>query len=161
MRITSAEARLRGYDPAEVARIKLAEEANREAAELILLIDQAFVSIPKPRITLRVAHALDDEWIVSDERMAELAKQDPEMDWREVSEEKTSRCQVYFSFGDSPGMRFYLPAFLIHFLREFPDYGHDEVYRACVDRTLLDALTEDELAVVDKFVAICQKYDVK
>jgi len=159
MRISSAEARRRGYDPDEIARIKLAEEGQREADELIRLIDQVFTSIPKPRTTLSVARALDDEWIISEERAAELAKEDPETDWRDVPEEKTRACQEYFTFSDAPGWRFYLPAFMTHYLREFPGYGYDAVCWACAGRTHFDDLTADELAVVEKFTALCHKYE--
>jgi hypothetical protein len=77
MRITSAEARQRGYDPDEIARIELDEEGKREADDLVRMIDRVFISIPVPSITLRVARALDDQWNVSNERAAELAKEDP------------------------------------------------------------------------------------
>lgn len=159
MRISSAEARRRGYDPAEIARIELAEEGQREADELIRLIDQVFTSIPMPQCTLRVARALDDEWIISEERAAELAKEDAETDWREVPEEKTRAYQEYFTFADPPGWRFYLPAFMTHYLREFPGYGYDAVYWACCERTYIDDLTSEELAVVEKFVTLCHKYE--
>jgi hypothetical protein len=46
-------------------------------------------------------------------------------------------------------------------LREFPGYGWDAVYLACAQRTYFDDLTADELAVVEKFVALCQKYEVQ
>ena len=89
MRITSAEAKKSGYDPAAVARLELAEAGHREADQLRALINNSFVTVPRARITLRVARALDDEWTISDERAVELANEDPETDWREVSEEKT------------------------------------------------------------------------
>ncbi|HEY1121618.1 MAG TPA: DUF6714 family protein, partial [Haloferula sp.] len=110
---------------------------------------------------LLVARALDNEWVVSDERAADLAKHDPETDWREVSDEKTAACQEYFTFADSPGWRFYLPAYMTHYLREFPGGGEDAVYDACINRTHFDELTADELAIVDKFVALCGKYEVR
>jgi hypothetical protein len=161
MRISSAEARRRGYDPATIARIELDELAWREADELIQAIDRTFISIARPRITLRVARALDDEWNVSDERAAELSKEDPETDWREIPEEKTAAYQEYFTFSDSEGWRFYLPAFMTHYLREFPHYGCDAVYWACAGRTRFDHLTAEELAVVDKFVALCHKHEAR
>lgn len=160
MRITAAEARRRGYDSVTIARIEVDEVAWGEGEELIRLIDQVFVSIPRPATTLRVARALDDEWIVSEERVAELAKEDPETDWREVSDDRTAGCQEYFTFAHSPGgWRFYLPAYMTHYLREFPGGGEDAVYDACIRRTHFDDLTADELAVVEKFVALCQKYE--
>jgi hypothetical protein len=159
MRISSAEARQRGYDPGEVARIALAEEGKREADVLARMIDQVFISIPVPSTTLRVARALDDEWNVSNERAAELAKEDPETDWRDVPKEKTEGCQEYFTFSDPAGWRFYLPAFMTHYLSEFPHYCYDAVYWACVSRDHFDELTPDEIAVTDSFLALCHKYE--
>lgn len=160
MRISSAEARQRGYDPNEIVRIQSAEVGKLEADDLVRTIDRVFVSIPVPPITLRVARALDDEWNISDERAGELAKQDQETDWRDVPKDKTEAYQEYFTFSDPAGWRFYLPAFMSHYLSEFPDYGYDAVYWAGTRRTHFDALTPDEVAVVDKFVALCHKYEM-
>ncbi len=159
MRISSKEARERGYDPAAIARIEAAERGCPEGEELRQLIDRTFTSIPKPATTLRVARALDDEWTITNERATELALEDPETDWRDVPKEKTEGYQEYFIFSDAPGLRFYLPAFMSHYLSGFPDYGYDAVYWACVRRVHFDALAEDEIAVVDKFLALCHKYE--
>lgn len=159
MRISSAEARQRGYDPNEIARIELEEEGKLEADDLVRIIDRVFISIPKPLITLRVARALDDEWNISDERAAELAQDDTETDWRDVPKEKTEGCQEYFTFSNPAGWRFYLPAFMSHYLSEFPDYGYDAVYWACIGRDHFEALTAEEVSVADKFVALCHKYE--
>jgi hypothetical protein len=159
MRISSKEARERGYDSAEIARIEQAEAGRREAEELRQIIDQVFTSIKKPAITLRVARALDDEWNISHKRAAELALEDPETDWRDVSKEKTEAYQEYFTFSDPPGWRFYLPAFMSHYLSEFPDYGYDAVYCACSSRKHIDDLTADELSVVDRFLELCHRYE--
>lgn len=159
MRISSAEARQRGYDPQEIARIEWAEKGRLEANDLMRTIDRVFTSPPVPLITLRVARALDDEWNVSDERATELVKEDPETNWRDVPKEKTEAYQEYFTFSDSSGWRFYLPAFMSHYLSEFPDYGHDAVYWACIRRDHFDTLTADEVAVTDQFIALCHKYE--
>ena len=159
MKISSSEARERGFDPDEIVRIERAEAGQREADQLRDLIDKTFVNIPPPRTTLRVARALDDEWEISERRAAELANQDPETDWREVSEEKTKVYQEYFNFSNAAGWRFYLPAFMTHYLSDFPDYSWDAVYWACVRREKFDELREEEIAVVEKFVALCQKYE--
>ena len=159
MRISSTEARERGYDPSEVARIEQAEAGQREAGELRKLIDRTFTSIPKPETTLRVARALDDEWTITPQRAAELALEDSESDWRDVPKEKTEAYQEYFTFSDPPGWRFYLPAFMTHYLTEFPDYGYDAVYWACSRRDHIGDLTEDELAVVDRFLDLCHRYE--
>lgn len=159
MRISSKEARERGYDPVSVACIERAEAGQREADALRQRIDETFTSIPKPSTTLRVARALDDEWWITEERAAELALEDPETDWRDVPKAKTEAYQEYFTFSDPPGWRFYLPAFMSHYLTEFPDYGYDSVYWACCRREHIGELTEEELAVVDKFLELCHRYE--
>lgn len=159
MRISSTEARERGYDPSEIARIEQAEEGQREAEELRQIIDQVFASSKKPATTLRVARALDDEWTVSPNRAAELALEDPETDWRDISKEKTENYQEYFTFSDPPGWRFYLPAFMSHYLSEFPNYGYNAVYDACSSRKYICDLTTDEISVVDRFLDLCHRYE--
>ncbi|GEM_PF-6975259 len=158
-RITSFEAKRRGYCPSEVAEIEFAEEGQKEANALMELINLTFVSIPKPKITQRVARALDDEWNLTKERAVELAKTDPETDWREVSKEKTIAYQEYFSFSDPSGVRFYLPAYMSHYLSDFPNNGYDAVYWACVKQGNFDEMTEAELQVAEKFVSLCHKYE--
>ncbi len=159
MRISSTEARKRGYDPSEVARIEKAEEGQREADELIRVIDRVFTSIPRPTTTLRVARALDDEWTVSPQRATELSREDPETDWRDVPKKKTEAYQEYFTFADPPGRRFYLPAFLTHYLSEFPDYGYDAVYLACRNPEHIGELSAEELEVVNRFLDLCRRYE--
>ena len=159
MRISSTEAQERGYDPSEIARIEQAEAGQSEAQELRQIIDQTFTSISKPETTLRVARALDDEWTITPQRARELALEDPETDWRDVPKEKTESYQEYFTFSDAPGWRFYLPAFMTHYLSEFPDYGYEAVYWACCSREHIGDLTEDELAVVDRFLELCRRYE--
>lgn len=48
---------------------------------------------------------------------------------------------------------------MTHYLREFPNGGEDAVHDACIRRTDFDDLKEDELAIVDRFVALCHKYE--
>ncbi len=140
-------------------RIEIAEEARCEAEKLHKVIDETFTNIPKPLITQRVARALDDEWNVSVERSKELAKDDPETDWREVSKEKTEAFQEYFTFSNASGIRFYLPAYMTHYLSEFPGYGYDAVYWTCVRKADFEQLTESELKVIEDFLALCNKYE--
>lgn len=154
---------MRGYDSAVIAEIERKEAvialSRPQAEELSRLIDLTFQSIPRPEITLRVARARDDEWNVSPERALELAAEDPETDWRDVPKEKTESYQEYFTFADAKGWRFYLPAFMTHYLSEFPDYGWDAVYEACVSMARVEELTEAELKLVKKFVELCDRYE--
>ncbi|QYY36165.1 DUF6714 family protein [Ruficoccus sp. ZRK36] len=159
MEISSKEARGRGYEADEIARIELSEEGHLEATKLLKRIDQTFVNIPKPAITLSVAREIDECWTVTPKRAAELALEDPETDWREVSKEKVKAFQEYFSFSDAPGWRFYLPAFMSHYLRDFPHNGYNAVYQACLNREHIDELPKAEMEIVDAFVSLCQKYD--
>ncbi|MGJ8654836.1 MAG: DUF6714 family protein [Akkermansiaceae bacterium] len=159
MRISSQEARDRGYDPSEITRIKKAEAGYAEALKLRDLIENTFTSIPKPKITLRVARGLDDEWEISPQRLTQLSLEDPESNWREISKAKTECYQEYFTFSDPEGWRFYLPAYMCHYLSEFPDYGYDAVYTACSSRQQIKELTEEELKILDRFLELCNQYE--
>lgn len=128
---------------------------------LLSRIAREFRDVPAPRITLHVARAYDDEWTVSQERGEELQAEDPEASWQEVSDEKIECFQEYFTFSDSEGWRFYLPAFMSHFLREFPSRGFDAVCSA-VRRPddKLELLTEGQRRCVDEFKALCDSYHI-
>lgn len=96
---------------------------------------------------------------LSEERFAELARLDPEQHWTEVSAEATREFQEYFAFSDAEGWRFYLPAFLRHYLAEFPLCGYDAVVYACQRRTHFDLLTQAQVAFVDQFLALCRTWE--
>lgn len=157
---TAAEARARGFDPDVVAQMELDEEAQAEAAVLIREIEAAFEGVPRPRITRSVATGYDDEWILSEERVRELAAQDPEQRWQEVPDEGMQRCQEYFSFSDAEGWRFYLPAYLCLDLRGFPRCEWYAVRYACEHATHLDLLTNAQMACVMRFLELCRRHDL-
>lgn len=133
--------------------------AHAEAMNLGGRLPAVFGDPPRPRITLHVARGLDDEWNLSEERIAELSALDPEQHWTEVSAESTRRFQEYFTFSDAEGWRFYLPAFLRHYLAEFPLSGWDAVYWACVERKHFDLFTPEQVAFVDEFVSLCRSWE--
>ncbi|MBK8475899.1 MAG: hypothetical protein IPL39_06180 [Opitutaceae bacterium] len=159
LRFNPEEMRLRGFDPRAIAEAQLAKEANTAAAVLIKDIEVTFGRIPRPRITRSVARGLDDEWTLSDDRARELALEDPEQDWRDVSAETINSYQEYFNFADAEGCRFYLPAFMREYLRGFPQESYDAVYWVCTKPEKLTALNEAERACVTKFMDLCHKYE--
>jgi hypothetical protein len=156
--ITAAEAKARGYDPASVRQYEAIERARAEALKLIPDIEAAFEGVPRPQITLSVAKGYDDEWNLTDERIEELAAQDPERVWQDVSDEALEARQEYFTFSDAAGWLFYLPAFMCHYLRRFPADDWDAVYQACGRRTHFDLLNEAQLRCVDRFIELCRKH---
>ncbi|MFO1451371.1 MAG: DUF6714 family protein [Opitutaceae bacterium] len=158
LRFDPAEMRARGYDTASVAEAERAFEARTKAYTLLSRIDATFQGIPKPAITLSVAAALDDEWLVSKDRMEELRASDLETSWRDVSEEAVRAHQSYFTFADAEGCRFYLPAYMVAYLRDFPYSGYDAVYWACIDSAKIAALTIEEKECAGAFVDLCHEY---
>lgn len=84
-----------------------------------------------PRITLSFVRSYNDEWNLSEDRIAELATRDPEQTWEDVTDSAIQTSREYFNFSDAEGWLFYLPAYLCHYLRDFPDCGWDAVYFAC------------------------------
>jgi hypothetical protein len=156
--ITAAEAKARGFDPATVRQYEAIERARAEALQLIPAIEAAFEGVPRPQTTLSVAKGYDDEWNLSAERIEELSAQDPECVWQDVPDHAIEARQEYFTFADPPGWLFYLPAFMCHYLRKFPDDGWDAVYQACQRKTHFDLLNEAQLGCVNRFLKLCGKH---
>lgn len=156
--ITSAEARERGYDRDVIAGLELEEEGRQKALLLIEDIRVAFSGVPRPRITLSVARGYDEEWVLSDERVLELSCRDPEQCWEDVTDESMRSCQEYFCFADEEGWRFYLPAFMCHDLRDFPNHGGGAAHYACEAGRGLGLLTDQQMACVIRFAELCSQY---
>lgn len=135
------------------------KEARREAVALIPRIEKAFEDMgPPPKVTLRVARALDDEWHFPEARRRELAAEDPEENWQEVSDEKIEVYHEYFTFADDEGRRFYLPAYLRHYLRRYPGCCWDAVVGACECYAVSMGLNDEQLACVHAFLELRERY---
>lgn len=133
--------------------------AHAEAIKLVERLPEVFGDPPRPKITLHVARGYDDEWTLSEERIRELAALDPEQHWMDVPAEITRQIQEYFIFSDAEGWRFYLPAFLRHYLAEFPLSGWDAVYWACTERKHFDLITPEQAAFIDEFLDLCHSWE--
>lgn len=134
--------------------------AHEEAMGLAVRLPEVFGNPPRPRITLHVARGYDDEWTLSEDRVLELAALDPERHWTDITMESTRRFHEYFSFSDAEGWRFYLPAFLRHFLADFPLSRWDAVHHACLRRDHFDLISPNQAAFIDEFLVLCQTWDV-
>lgn len=127
-------------------------EIRAEIRRLMEEIAVAFEGVPRPSTTRSVADAIDDEWIISVERAAEVARKDPEQRWQDVTDEMIVGSSNYFTFSDSEGWRFYLPAHLMYWLRNFPDADSDAGPKACVeDHPRFESLDARQLAAVRGF----------
>ena len=153
------ELKARGYSPESLDLYDLWRQAHREAQLLAARLPEVFGDPPRPSITLHVARGYDDEWMLSMERGKELTAMDPEQHWTEVSAEAVASFQEYFTFSDAEGWRFYLPAYLRHYLAEFPLYGWTAVHTACVCRDHFDLLTREQVAFIDEFLALCRTWE--
>lgn len=157
--LSSAEAKVRGYDRDVVAALELEEEGKQKAMALIQDIRVAFRGVPRPKITLNVAKGYDDEWVLSESRIQELSSQDLEQCWEDVTHESIRFCQEYFCFSDDEGWRFYLPAFMCYHLIEFPHHGYDAAFQACDSGRSLGALNDAQMACVLRYVELCRQYE--
>ena len=127
---------------------------------LLKRIDAAFDGVPRPRVTKSVARGYDDEWVLHEERIAELSRLDPEQKWTDVTEDGVRFFQEYFTFSDAEGWRFYLPAHMRFYLLGFPDYGWDAVYWACsYPEPKFELLSSEQKACVDEFLAIIHEVE--
>ena len=150
----------RGYDVSSPSGSRYVEMCKR-VESLLVDIDLHFEGVKPPRITLHVARAYDDDWTVSRERAEELKARDPESTWQEVSRDKIEDFQEYFTFADSEGWRFYLPAFMRHFLIEFPNGGYVAVCTAARrEDDRLELLNQNQQRCVSEFVSLCDDYGV-
>ena len=153
------ELKSRGYSRETLDLYDSWREAHGEALKLAARLPGVFGDPPRPRITLSVARGYDDEWTLSNERVAELRAFDPEQHWMEVSAEAVQSAQEYFNYADAEGWRFYLPAFLQHYLAGFPLYQWGAVHTACVRRDHFDLISAEQVAFVDEFLTLCQKWE--
>lgn len=153
------ELRSRGCSPESLELYDLWAAANAEAQNLAARIPLVFGDPPRPRITLHVARGYDDEWTLSESRVAELAALDPELHWTEVTDDAIQCFQEYFCFTDGEGCRFYLPAYLRHYLAGFPLSGWDAVRFACENRLYFDLLTNAQIEFVNEFLELCRVWE--
>lgn len=135
-------------------------EICRRIDKLIEDIHAAYDGVPRPLTTLHVGRALDDEWFISPQRAEELRLLDPEQTWQEVPKEKIEYFQEYFTFSDPEGWRFYLPAFMLAFLKEFPNNGFVAICSAARDRTHIDLLTKSQLQCLTDFTTLCRQFGI-
>ncbi|OHC21964.1 MAG: hypothetical protein A3J71_13270 [Pseudomonadales bacterium RIFCSPHIGHO2_02_FULL_60_43] len=85
--------------------------------ELISTIEEAFGGVLQPQgITLHVAEAHDNYDYEHDEQHRQ---KDFMGRWQDVPIEHIEKCQAALSFVDRVGMKFYLPAYMIWFLKNF------------------------------------------
>lgn len=86
-----------------------------DRAELIAFITKAFDGVPQPEsITLHVAEAHDEYDYENDEMHR---RKDFVGRWQDVPEHDIQSCQTALSYVDKIGMRFYLPAYMVWYLR--------------------------------------------
>lgn len=94
-----------------------------ELEELIGVIESAFDGVPQPDdITLHVAEAHDN---YDYDHNAKHREKDFIGRWQDVPSEHIQRCRAALSFVDKVGMRYYLPAYMTWYLRNF---GSDVVF---------------------------------
>ena len=138
------------YDPI-VRRLRTSPVKD----ELLQRIHKAYAGIPRPtRITKRVAEALDDEWVFSEERWAELYALDTEQQWTDLTDADIEQFCFILPWLDDESLRFYLPAFMCYCLRRFPDEGHRAVcdaQDACASPDRKSVFSQEQLACVHAF----------
>ncbi|MBI39755.1 MAG: hypothetical protein CMF59_09155 [Leptospiraceae bacterium] len=85
--------------------------------EVIQSIQAAFHGVPQPaKITLHVAEAHDNYDYGHD---ADHRKKDYRGPWQEIPDEHIENCQCALSYLDPEGFRFYLPAFMVWYLKNY------------------------------------------
>jgi hypothetical protein len=133
--------------------------ASRNDVERVrTLIERGFADAVRPsKVTKRVALALDDEWLVDEERRRELMAEDPEQRWEDLSDADVEEfCSILPSL-DEEGLQFYLAAFMSYALRRFPSEGHraiSDIHDLCAGPKWQNALRPEQIGAVREFEAL-------
>ena len=116
---------------------------NKE--ELIELINESFDGVPQPEtLTIHVAEAHDDYDYDNDQ---EHHKNDFIGRWQDVPDEHIKKCHTALSYLDKIGMRFYLPAYMVWYLRNF---GTDVIWSDHTLYSLNDHADNEQLSEYHK-----------
>lgn len=78
--------------------------------DVVSAIESAFAGVPRGRVTLHEAEAMDRR--LSIEEATAARKRDPESDWRDVPAASIEECRAALCFVDADSWRFYLPAYM-------------------------------------------------
>jgi hypothetical protein len=118
---------------------------------MLRVIEATFVAIPRPDCTKRVAEALDDEWIVTPERAAELRQLDTEQQWQDLKPKEIYTFSSVLFWISPEGFRFYFPAFLRYSIENW-HRSHDLVQKEVMEvigrkPVLVNSLTAAEARV--------------
>jgi|ERR1700677_2324741 len=126
--------------------------------ELLQQIGKAFGDVSRPtRVTKRVAQALDDEWVFSEERWKELYDRDHEILWTDLSDKDLEEYCFILPWLDDEGLLFYLPAFMCYSLRHFPEETHRAIFSTvdiCSDFEKYRIFNPEQLVCVKLFADI-------
>ena len=143
----------RGYDPASIPAW------SHKVSDLVSRIKKEFENPQRPLVTFHVARAYDDEWVVSNDRGYELRALDTELHWQDISDSSIETFSEYFTFSDSDGWKFYIPAFMLHSIRCFPSTSYDVAYVACHSLRSVETFTEDQITVLKDFAALWKQVE--
>ncbi|MBU44028.1 MAG: hypothetical protein CMN76_12470 [Spirochaetaceae bacterium] len=89
--------------------------------QVIELIQSAFDGVPQPdKLTLHVAEA-HDNWDYDNDAIH--WKKDHKGPWQDVPDDHLEECQFALSYLDPVGFRYYLPAFMVWYLRNYSHPG--------------------------------------
>ncbi|MCD6049067.1 MAG: hypothetical protein K0Q55_470 [Verrucomicrobia bacterium] len=132
--------------------------------KLVADIQKAFAGISKPNGTLRVARGADDH----DHDWRKLQKLDDHYSaWEDIPSEDLEHYQDVFTWLCPEGYRFYLPAYMVHFLTANPQTREKEIWRSrafnsyCVEKGQFELFTPAEAAVTCRFLesSLLEVYD--
>jgi len=101
--------------------------------------------------------AIDD--YETEENIGKARFRDEKLDWSKLTAADITRCQSSLSFFDADGMRFHLPAFLLH--EEFEDLSGTIIFHLTsldeYGRSHFTSLNQSQRAVIREFLVWCSK----
>jgi hypothetical protein len=140
---------------------------NMNKEKIIKLVIDAFNGVDQPKnITLHVAEAHDNYDYTHDD---DHRKSDYIGPWQELPSSYIKKCQTALSYLDKIGLRFYLPAYMVWYLKNFGnrmEISHDHTLHSLDnhpnDQNLADnhkdrfsLFTTEQLTACAKFVKYC------
>lgn len=97
-------------------------------------------------VTLSETYVIDDYG--SPEERAEVRKEDTERWWQNVPDDNISCADAALSFLDPKGFRYYIPAYLVWYLRKMDSSERD---KSNTFESIIDALTIQNDSAIDEY----------
>ncbi len=143
----------------------LSDQLHDEAVTLFHRIEDEFAEVKgPPKITLSVARGIDDHKDYELDKLAVAQKH--HRHWKDVTDEEISHFHDCWSFMDAEAFKFYIPAFMVHYLfkevfdKQLPLSLPEPFWLTMlsIDYVKINLLNESQLNLVSTFFDLIYKH---